>query len=210
MPEVIELPEAHITSAYGVLTLEPRHRLIRKLKKVFTPSIHGHKTWSSSYLLMDYFLHQRLLKKNMRVLEVGCGWGPASIFCARHSRCRVTGLDRDPDVFPFLEVQAAFNGVAVNSMVQGFEQVTKKQLGEFQLLLAADVCFWNELTDIHFKLIRRALAAGVKEIVYADPGRKPFFKLAERCAEQFGATLVSWYCTEPEHFEGYVLRVTGR
>lgn len=210
MPEVIELPEKNISQAFGVLTLEPRHRLIRKLKKAFAPSIHGHKTWSSSYLLMDYFLHQGLLKKNMPVLEVGCGWGPAAIFCAKQGRCQVTGLDRDPDVFPFLDVQAALNGVNVGSMNQGFEKVTKKQLSKFQLMIAADVCFWDELTDIHFKLIKRALAAGVEDIVYADPGRKPFFNLAELCAEQFESECVQWYCSEPEYFEGYILRLSNR
>lgn len=207
MPEVIQLPEKNISSAYGVLTLNGKHRLIKKLKKAYTPSIHGHKTWSSSYLLMDYFLHQQQLKNNMSILEVGCGWGPASIFCAKKTNSRVTGLDRDEDVFPFLEVQAALNGVHVEPMVKSFEKVTKKQLTGFDMMMAADVCFWDELMTIHLNLIKRALAAGVKNIIYADPGRSPFFALADKCAANFGAEYVQWYCAEPEHFEGYILHI---
>ena len=77
MPEIIDLPEKHISSAYGIMTLESKHRLVRRLKKVYTPSVHGHKTWSSSYLLMDYLLHHRLPGDKQRVMELGCGWGPA-------------------------------------------------------------------------------------------------------------------------------------
>ncbi len=209
MPEVVELPEKNISQAYGVMTLDNKHRLVRRLKKAFTPSIHGHKTWSSSYLLMDYFLHRQLLQQNMPVLEVGCGWGPAAIFCAKHGGCKVTGLDMDKEVFPYLEVQAALNGVEVEELVGSFESLSKKQLRNFEVLIGADVCFWDELTQIHFKLIKRALAAGVQHVVYADPGRSPFFALAELCAESFGATCVQWYCNEPENFEGYILHVSA-
>lgn len=209
MPEAIELPEKNISQAYGVMTLDNKHRLVRKLKRAFTPSVHGHKTWSSSYLLMDYFLHRGLLKKRQSVLEVGCGWGPAAIFCAKRG-CKVTGLDMDEEVFPFLEVQAALNDVEVASMAGTFEGLSKKQLRSFQMVIGADICFWDELTDIHFGLIERALSAGVKHIVYADPGRSPFFDLAERCESAFGADSVHWYSSEPERFDGYILHVRKR
>ena len=206
MPEVVELPEKNISQAYGIMTLDSRHRLVRRLRQSFTPSVHGHKTWSSSYLLMDYFLHHALLKKNLELLEIGCGWGPASIFCAKRG-CRVTGLDMDEDVFPFLEVQAALNDVQVRNMTGTFEGLSKRKLSRFQMVIGADVCFWDELTDIHFGLVQRSLAAGVKHIIYADPGRSPFFDLADQCSEHFKAEQLEWYSSEPERFEGYILHI---
>lgn len=206
MPEVTELPEKNISQAYGVMTLDSRHRLVRKLKKSFTPSVHGHKTWSSSYLLMDYLLHEGLLKKKMPLLEIGCGWGPAAIFCAKRG-CRVTGLDMDEDVFPFLEVQAALNGVEVSNMSGTFEALTKRQLSKFTAVVGADICFWDELTDVHFNLVKRAVAAGVRHIIYADPGRSPFFRLSEKCSEKYRARSLHWYSCEPEHFDGYILHI---
>ena len=57
MPRLERVPEAHIEYAYGIYLLEPKHRLIKALKKRYKPSIHGHKTWGSSFLLMDYLQH---------------------------------------------------------------------------------------------------------------------------------------------------------
>jgi predicted nicotinamide N-methyase len=206
MPQLQELPEKNIFQAYGILLLENNHRFVRKLKKHYTPSIHGHKTWNSSFLLMDYFLHNETLEYEQHIMELGCGWGPASIFCAQHATAKVTGVDRDDEVFPFLEVQAALNEVEVQTKQASFEKLTKKQLAQYDLLIGADICFWDKLVKIHFNLIKRAFQAGVKEIVIADPGREPFYELAEKCLDKYeDCDLLDWYATEPEHFEGEIL-----
>ena len=43
---------------------------------------------------MDYLGCQGL-PEGVKVLEVGCGWGLAGIFCAKHFRAVVTGVDAD-------------------------------------------------------------------------------------------------------------------
>ncbi|HEY9031849.1 MAG TPA: class I SAM-dependent methyltransferase [Kangiella sp.] len=207
MPELQELPEDHIFQAYGILLLENKHRLVKKLKKHYTPSIHGHKTWNSSFLLMDYFLHTQLLHSKQKVLELGCGWGPTSIFCAHHAGCRVTGTDLDEEVIPFLELQAALNQVEVDTKVISFEKLTKKMLTDYDLIFGTDICFWDNLADIHYNLVNRAKRSGVKHILLADPGRQPFFDLAERVIEKHEVELLDWYCHEPEYFEGYILHI---
>ena len=100
MPKLQPLPEDHMYQAYGIYLLESKHRLIRRLKKAYQPSVHGHKTWNASFLLMDYLQHNPLKKKS-KVLEVGCGWGPGSVFCAKsvqgqsdRPRYRQGGLSR--------------------------------------------------------------------------------------------------------------------
>jgi len=159
---------------------------------------------------MDYFLHNETLEYEQSIMELGCGWGPASIFCAQHASAKVTGVDRDDEVFPFLEVQAALNEVDVTTKQASFEKLTKKELSNYDILIGADICFWDKLTAIHFNLIKRAFQAGVKEVVIADPGRAPFYELAEKCLDFFEeCELIDWYSTEPEHFEADILHITN-
>ena len=208
MPLLQVLPEKNIFQAYGILLLNNNHRFVRRLKQHYTPSIHGHKTWNSSYLLMDYFLHNETLEYQQKIMELGCGWGPASIFCAQHACAQVTGVDRDEEVFPFLEVQAALNEVEITPKQASFEKLTKNDLADFDLLIGADICFWDQLTKVHFNLIKRAFKAGVKQVVIADPGREPFYKLVELCIKYFDeCELIDWYATEPERFEGEILSI---
>ncbi|NJN52676.1 MAG: hypothetical protein HC809_13880 [Gammaproteobacteria bacterium] len=75
------MPESHVYRAYGIYLLQSQHRLMRQLRRVHEPSVHGHKTWDSSFILMDYLI-EHPLRRGTRVMEVGCGWGPASVFCA--------------------------------------------------------------------------------------------------------------------------------
>ena len=58
------------------------------------------------------------------------------------------------------------------------------------LITGADICFWDELTPVLFNLIRRALDQGVQQVIIADPGRSPFYDLAERCKARFNARVV--------------------
>ena len=54
MPRIERLPEPNVYPAYGIYLLQSQHRLIRRLKRLYEPSVHGHKTWGASFLLMDY------------------------------------------------------------------------------------------------------------------------------------------------------------
>jgi predicted nicotinamide N-methyase len=78
-----------------------------------------------------------------------------------------------------------------------FEKITAKQLAEYDLIIAADVCFWDELADTLYKRIKRACKAGVGKIIIADPERSPFFELSERCVDKFYAELEPWSVDEP-------------
>ncbi len=60
-----------------------------------------------------------------------------------------------------------------------FEKLTQARLADVDIVAGADICFWDELTPVLYNLIRRSLRAGVKQIIIADPGRSPFYALAE-------------------------------
>ncbi len=176
----------------SVLMPTSAHPAIRRVRRSgASPSIHGNKLWKSSCLLIDY-LQKNPPEYHHRVLDVGCGWGIAGIWCAKHFDARVTSVDADPDVFPYLNAVAALNGVTTRTLVRRFEKISTRELQQYDMLIAADICFWDELADVVYRLINRAIKAGVKHILIADPERAPFLEMAESCIDRHAAELVDW------------------
>jgi len=176
---------------FGIQRLHAAHGVMRKLRRDGNvPSIHGNRHWPSADLLMDFLL-EHPLREGGTVLDAGCGWGLGGIFCAKQFGSRVTALDADPAVFPYLEAHAELNGVKLTCQQGKFQQVTKEELTGIDTLIAADVCFWAELVKHVDTLIDHAVDAGVKRIVIADPERTTFFKLAERCMKKHPAELIA-------------------
>ena len=168
------------------------HPAIRRAKRHGAqPSIHGNKLWKSSCLLIDY-LNRHPPEHCRRVIDVGCGWGIAGIWCAKKLKAEVTSVDADPDVFPFLNATAELNGVSTTALVSRFEKLTTKQLAGYDMLIAADICFWDSLVNPVTNMDNRAVKAGVKHILIADPERSTFFEMAERCAHRHCADIIEW------------------
>ena len=206
MPKLEQMQEDHTYRAYGISLLKSQHREIRRLKKQYQPSVHGHRTWNASFLLMDY-LADRPIRKGARVLEIGCGWGAASVFCAARFRARVTGLDIDRDVFPFLAAIAERNGVRVDTLARSFEALPARQLGEYHTIIGSDICFWDSMVKPLYNLVSRAFRGGSKRCVFTDPGRPTFQEFVDLCAKKHRVKLTDWYSLEPTRFEGDVVEI---
>src|SRR5439155_4890406 len=195
--------------AFGLTMLAPSHPEVRRLQHdAVQPSLHGHKVWPSSWVLMDY-LRQRGVPPHTRVLELGCGWGLVGIACAKLFQAQVTGLDADAAVFPYLQLHAQRNGVHLATRHGTFADLTPQELAAFELIVGADICFWEELVDPLYQLVRHSIAAGVAEILVADPGRPPFDDLCARCVQQGDAEVLTWTMTTPVAERGQILRVVG-
>lgn len=217
VPALLVPPEAHLYYAYGTLLMTRKHRFARALQEHHEPSLHGHRPWESSFLLMDYLEYAAtapdpiqttpLLGPGDRVLDIGCGWGMTAIHCARRFRARVTALDRDRDVFPYLQIQAALNGVDIDLAAGDFEQVDPLHLAGRQLVTGADICFWDDLIQPLEQLARQAQAAGVVHLILADPGRAPFHRLARRLLGRYRGQHFNWQALEPRQAEGEILHL---
>ncbi len=177
MPRLDIFPEDQMHYAYGIYLFKSRHPLVRRLKKVAQPSVHGHKPWSSSFLLMDW------LQEN----PLPGGRGPASVFCASQLQAKVTGLDIDDSVFPYLDMLAAANDCRVKPLHAAFADLSDKQLAKFDTLIGADICFWDGLTDELLTLFKRA--------------RKCEQRWPESTRHDY------WYALEPKRFEGQILQL---
>ena len=190
---------------HGVSMLTSGHPAIRAVKRTDdSPSIHGNKLWRSSFLLIDY-LHKNPPEHCDTVMDAGCGWGMSGIYCAHRFNAAVTSIDADADVFPYLQANAAANGVEVTTLESRFEKITTRQLQNIDLLIAADICFWDELVNPVYNLINRAVKAGVKKIVIADPERSPFLEVSRRCQEKHCAELIDWQTRKPVKAQGALL-----
>jgi predicted nicotinamide N-methyase len=143
------------------------------------------------------------------VIEVGAGWGLAGIYCARSFDARVTAVDKDPAVFPYLRLHAERNGVELESMRRDFAGLTRGILGEFDVLLGSDICFWRSLIPEVRNLVLRALSAGVRTVILADPARHTFETMASGLVSRGIADLVTWRCRRPLVRRGRILRAPG-
>ncbi len=222
MPESVKAPKSSrktrrpspatrprtMRQAFGLKILNANHPEVRRLKREgFQAELHGNKFWNSSFLIMDY-LKKHPLKKKARVLEIGCGWGLLGLYCAKNFQARVTGIDADENVLPYLELHAEINGLKMTGEKKSFQQLTVAYLSQFDIILGADICYWDEMTDILAKLIARSKRAGVKQVLIADPCRPPFTDLAEKCTEKYDSVeLVEKFLSRPVNASGEILIV---
>lgn len=206
MPELIDIPDPNVYLAYGVYLLKSKHRLVNRLKQYYQPSAHGHRTWQASFLLMDFLEHHPPARRS-KVMDIGCGWSPVGVFCASHYKTEVTAVDKDKNVFPYMELLAALNDVSISQCVSKFERLTSKQLGKHQLVMGADICFWDEMVKPMSNLVNRALRGGTERVVIADPGRPTFYELVDLCNRRWDTELRTWYSLEPNRFSGEILEV---
>src|SRR5438132_13415233 len=195
--------------AFGLTILAFSHPEVRRLQPAAgQPVLHGPKVWPTSFVLIDY-LSQRGVPARARVLDLGCGGGLVGIACAKTFQAQVTGLDAGAAVFPYLQLHAQRNGVHLATRHGTFAALTPQDLAAFDLLVGADICFWEDLVDPLYRLVRHGIAAGVADILVADPGRPPFDELCARCLQQGDAEVLAWAMHTPVKESGRILRVRG-
>ena len=203
------MPARNHRRAFGLKILNASHPGVRQLKRDgAVAEIHGNKFWNSSYLIMDY-LKKNPLPKRSRVLEIGCGWGLLGLYCAKQFGNRAHGIDADKNVLPYLDLHADINEVRMTREGKTFNQLTTDYLRDFDVILGADICFWDEMTRQLFNLIKRAKKAGVKQIMISDPCRSPFSKLASRCQEKLEQVeVIEKFLKRPVNASGEILIVS--
>lgn len=202
------MAQRNYRQAFGLKILNANHPGVRQLKREgYVAEIHGNKFWNSSYLIMNYLKNNPLPKKS-RVLEIGCGWGLLGLYCARQFGNKVHGIDADENVLPYLELHAEVNKAKMTGEKKTFNQLTVDYLKDYDVILGADICFWDEMTRELFNLMGRAKKAGVKQIMISDPCRPPFNDLAEKCKDKLdNVEVVEKFLKRPVNASGEILIV---
>lgn len=101
-----------------------------------------------------------------RVLELGCGLGLPSLVAASRG-AQVLATDNHPHAGAFLQANAARNGVGVEFLEVGAEDV---EAGEWDRVVAADVLFAWDMPRKMAAAFARTLAPGGRGLL-VDPGR---------------------------------------
>jgi predicted nicotinamide N-methyase len=190
----------------GVRLLLSAHPKVRELKRVACPSLHGNKHWASSWLLMSYF-ERRGLPYGAHIMEVGCGWGLAGIYCAKRHGAIVTGADVDSEVFPYLRLHAKLNKVEISTLHKGFDGLTGRHLKNIDVLIGADICFWDKMVEPLRRLILRAMRSGVRLLIIADPARSTFDQICEYFTRKRNAEILDWMTDRPHRIRGRILKM---
>ena len=189
----------------GLKILTSTHPKVRQIKrKQSGHSAHGNKVWRSCFALIDY-LETYPVEPQSNVLEIGCGWGVAGMYLTKNQQAMVTGMDIDSSVRDFFDLQNRINNCSQEFQERSFASLSQDDLIHYQHLIGSDICFWDELTDPLFKLICDAKNVGVKNILIADPGRPPFWQLADLCTEQLNSEVITRRILEPWKSEKYIL-----
>ncbi|WP_179957652.1 class I SAM-dependent methyltransferase [Exilibacterium tricleocarpae] len=178
---------------------------MKKLKREDrVPTLHGHQVWQSSYMIMDY-LQEHPLPPGQRIMDIGCGWGLIGIYCAKHFAGRALLVDADSRVFPYVSSHEQLNNVSVETAHASFDQLGDDDFRRQDIVLGADICFWPELLTQLKLLVTTALRAGVKQIIFADPGRPTFMQLADYCKRNFSCILCPRELGGRTRSKGYLL-----
>jgi predicted nicotinamide N-methyase len=202
---VSTLSDSHFIEHLGLKILKSSHPEVKRIKrKQSGHSAHGNKVWRSCFALIDY-LETYPLEPQSNVLEVGCGWGVAGMYLTKKQKATVTGIDIDPGVKDYFNLQNTINHCTQEFQERGFESLSSDDLSHYQYLIGSDICFWDELTSPLFKLICDAKNTGIKNILIADPGRPPFWHLADLCTEQLNSEVITRRILEPWKSEKYIL-----
>lgn len=146
--------------------------------------------------------------EGLRILELGCGIGLASIVLAsRHAD--VTATDQNPEAANFLACNARLNGLPPISFVRSGWIEHNESLGEFDLIIGSDVLYEYATVGTLTQFIERHAREHCKVIV-VDPGRGQQGKFTRRMSElgYEQDVVTKTQSTELGEYGGRVLRYT--
>lgn len=124
--------------------------------------------WPGGQAIARAVLDAPMLVAGRRVLDFGSGCGVEGLAALRAGAASVCCADIDP----FAGRAARRNAASLGLHVETTEVNLLDQAGDWDVILAGDVCFEPELASAVLAWLRREAARGVRVLV-GDPGRVP-------------------------------------
>lgn len=123
--------------------------------------------WAGGQGLARYVLDLPWLVRERRVLDFAAGCGIAGIAAALAGALVVEAADVDPVAAAAIGLNAESNGVAIDVMA---EDLTDSVGGDWEVILAGDVCYERPMTERCMPWLQARAAAGAL-VLLSDPGR---------------------------------------
>lgn len=141
------------------------------------------KVWEASIVLADFMAS---IKPQGRVLELGAGLGVVGLTAAAFGH-EVVLTDYEEECLEFLRLNAALNELE-NVTIERLDWRDPKELGQFEMIVGAEIVFSGRLFEPLFKIFKKYLAPGGVIYLAHDKERMrtlaPFLYLAEKEYEQ--------------------------
>ncbi len=136
--------------------------------------------WESSEVLAEKMLEFDI--KGKRILEIGCGMALSSLLLNSRN-ADITATDYHPEVASYLADNVKLNnGNHIPFLRTGWENLDDDALGEFDVLIGADLLYEKQ----HIKLLTDFINRHSKpecEIIIVDPGRGHHAPFSKRMVE---------------------------
>lgn len=129
--------------------------------------------WAGGQALARYILDNPTLLQGRRVLDLGSGSGLTAIAAMKAGADSVLASDLDPIALAAVHLNAALNGVEVQTTA---DNLLEKQPGAFGVVLVGDLFYERALADLVSRFIDAAAAAGGALVLIGDPQRNYFPK----------------------------------
>ncbi len=160
--------------------------------------------WESGEMLAR--LMHTLDIRGLKVLEVGCGIGLASIVLGvRHAD--ITATDHHPEAEAYMDSNAVLNGIRPIPFVRTGWEDTDSRLGRFDVVIGSDLLY----EALHVNLLADFILGHTNprcQVTIIDPGRGLHGKFTRRMVE-IGYTHDSTQRTDPDipaSYTGHIMR----
>ncbi|XP_047497097.1 methyltransferase-like protein 22 isoform X2 [Penaeus chinensis] len=153
----------------------------------------GEQVWRGALLLADFILHHPEIFKNANILELASGVGLTSIVASMIAKkVLITDVDRG-DIFSLIDRNFKRNKALVKAetLVKEIDfdnhatiDENSESLKDISIILAADIIYHNQLTDLFFKTVLRLMSDPPNKILYVAQEKRYIFSFA-LCYEYF-------------------------
>lgn len=123
--------------------------------------------WPGGQAIARYVLDHPGIVRGARVLDFAAGCGIAAIAAAKAGAASATASDIDPIAATAAQLNAALNGAAIAIST---DDLTRDPHGQWDVVLAGDVCYERPMADAVTPWLRALAARGIP-VLMADPGR---------------------------------------
>ena len=124
--------------------------------------------WPGGQTIARHLLDHRALVRGRRVLDFAAGSGIGAIAAALAGAIKVEAAEIDPMAAAAIRLNAARNGVAVETLLD--DLLTSDVAGRWDLVLAGDVCYERPMAERAARWLGGLARDGVR-VLLADPGR---------------------------------------